>query len=470
MTARQRLFGFLGALSFALAAALVLVMAMPGALCQSVYADFTGSTSDFCYRVTVTIENQTGGPITNRPVAFEADPASLIGGAFMNRYVWDLRPTTGALVNTDVEAQDTGSGTARWWIFVPSLADGATGTFYLYFGSAVAKRDQGIMFSGADEVLRAHHASFNVTDNLRITAEAETTLANTGGWILQHFDSGASDGYRLGIIDVAGVRKVRAQVDASTLDVPWSGALTDIRMDFIAPNLTLYFDGVSVGTLNTGLGGISTNTEDLKVGTDLSATVRDVVLLDNIDTTPAPLLHWGFNPVDMAETGAADPTYTGTVADESGNGFTGTYTFTRDQSDITPTTGDVTFLVANPSQSVTIPAQSILGGAVSGAFTTSNTISHIPFFSMLEDLRLAWEIPAPAWWFFWLTAIGLLVGVGVFLLFMRNAVGIGLGTLGPIVALIAGVAAGFPGVGKWMPILVGFVWFGIFSWLQLRRS
>ena len=55
--------------------------------------------SDFCYRLDVSVTNNTGSDLTDKPVRVEIPTLSYINNKQMDSRGWDLRPTQGGFGN-----------------------------------------------------------------------------------------------------------------------------------------------------------------------------------------------------------------------------------------------------------------------------------------------------------------------------------------------------------------------------------
>ena len=217
---------------------------------------------DYCFRTTLQITNSTGGDLTDYPVRVVFPALAAISGSFMSPRAYDLRPVNSSNVHVEALLQDLDSNTAALWLHAPSLPDGATVTFFAFTGNNQVARNQGVTFTGSDELTITSHADFSITDELSVMVELEMHDVSAQDSTLLARHSGGN-GYRLELIDDASTLKVRGQVNGAQLDIAYSsfaaaGESVLIEMQFDAPDLELFADGVTNGSKDTGLVSITT--------------------------------------------------------------------------------------------------------------------------------------------------------------------------------------------------------------------
>lgn len=422
--------------------------------------------SDWCYQVNATVLNSTGGTLTNQAVRVAVNASGLIASEQMDPLTWSARPFTGSFVlESDLLAQDLSSTTAGWWFHVPSLANGATQVTTMEFGLNEIQRNQGILFTGADSHTAPHDAAYNITDNLDLRSEIEVLdAAGQDATLADHWDANA--GYQLLLRSNAGSLEIRGQVDNQTCDVAWNSAWTDenidVQMTFVNPTLTILVNGVSQNACNTGLASISTTSTPFLVGTSLSDTiVRETRLLSGSNV----VVHWGYNATDMAETSAVNPTYTGTIADISGNSRPATYTFTRSQTGITVSVGAVTLVSSGavpalPSDLPALLGTNIFGVGIGG--TPTPVVSGGMFDDLIVPGITAFRGPDQLAW-------GVVGGL----------VGLGLGAMAwfwfkyvPFSLFVAGIPFLFLAVRGYLPMWYLFAWglIVVLGWFAVRQG
>ena len=430
------------------------------------YGAYGQLQSDWCYQVNVTVVNTTGGTLTNQAARVAVNASGLIASEQMDPLTWSARPFTGSFVQeSDLLAQDLASSTAGWWFHVPSLANGATQVTTMEFGLAEVQRNQGILFTGADSHTAPHDAAYNITDNLDLRSEIEViddTAQNAT--LASHWDANA--GYRLRLVNATSTLAIRGQVDAQTCDVTWNSAWTDenidVQMTFVNPTLTILVNGASQNSCNTGLASISTTSTPFVVGTSLANTIiRETRLLSGSSV----VVHWGYNATDMAETSAVSPTYTGTIADISGNSRPATYTFTRSQTGITVTVGAVTLVSSGaiptlPSELPSLLGTNIFGLGIGGVPTPVVTGGlfddlYVPAITSFRGPdELAWG------------TVGGLVGLGfaVAAWFLFKYI--------PFSLFVAGIPFLFLAVRGYLPMWYLFIWglIVVLGWFAVRQG
>lgn len=380
--------------------------------------------ADFCYYSEITVENNTGSALTNKLVALDVNPSAMISNYYMGANGWDVVLMDSLGNETEVFTQSLSATSTRWWVNVDSLALSSTKMYTMYFGSPDVKRNNGMLFNGnaATNITSTHQSAFNVTDNLRLTVFAETNLTNaTTTWLASHHDG--TNGYRLGVASSGTAYSVTAQVNNQSLTVPWSGTLVSMAMEFQNPTLTLKFNDVSQGSLNTGLGSIGTNTSTLISGASYSGIIRGVEIDSTINTSPTLILRWGFHALEVAEGAATSSPFTGTIEDESTNGYDGTYTITTDQTNIDTSAGLIRNNFTDPAFALKFPTNNILGPGPGNGILTPGNPGGLPVSGFLSGIADDIGIPVEALWMlmfmlplclFVMTMTGLITKSGVF--------------------------------------------------------
>ena len=244
--------------------------------------------SDYCYQMDVSISyTATPGspPLENYAYRFPVNASGMIAAGQINKQAWDILPILGSLSNeVDLVTQDLTSTSAGWWIQLPELARNQTKTTRLYMGSNEQRRNQGILFTGADTLTATDAAPMDITNNL--TLEVELELLNSDvqdATLAEHYSS--NDGYQLSLVDDLGVMKVRAKADSNTCDIAWDSSWTNsnqlFAMRFVAdPGNDLFLDrnGVNVAACDTDLPAITnpSGSPDFKSQTGISIIVGAV--------------------------------------------------------------------------------------------------------------------------------------------------------------------------------------------------
>jgi len=419
--------------------------------------------TDFCYQFSFRVTNNTGSTITNQLIRVPVPVAALRAQNYIDAHGLGAREVS----DTPLMLQDFAPpvpSTGYWWVLASTIENGATEQFSVRLGTEKITRDNPFVMGGSDAVTKAHEAAMNQTDNVRITAIAESAIEHgSPGWFLSHHDG--SSGYRLGTVKVGADTKIRAQIDDKTLDVDWTGDLTTVTMEFQNPNLTIALDGIPTASLNTGLAAIGTNSESLTAGEGYSGALNYVRLDKSITTTPEVLLLWGFDAVTTVETDDTNP-FGGTTPDASASGWTGTYSIDSDQSGISVVTLPITDLFADPSISVGNRLfESFLGTPSATDFNATpwNLESTLPGSTDIKAIAAQAGVSNQAIWYMIASVLALFAMV-IGGLLTRNAL--------IALAVAAGVLVTFVILGvvsPWVPLLYSLVSVGFWGILRQAR-
>ena len=393
----------------------------PVAGCKAYAAEL--QPSDYCYRFTVSVQNTSGTDKTNTLVPFTINAASFISSEYLGRYAWDIK-TTPISLNPEIAmfAQDLTSGSATWWLYAyGTIPNGSTAQYIVNTGNAEAKRDQGIQFNALDVVTVADNASYDLTNDITIIVRAcagscaSPSATGQNAKLFDKYNSGASQGYALQTVDTAGALYVRGIANGQILDVAWDGTQKDIKMTFVAPTLTIYFDGVSQGSLNTGLGGVTTNATDISIGSTFTGDISYATIW----TSNTPISVWGIEPTNITQVSAVAPTYTGTITDEL-SAHNATYTFTRSTTGLTVTLGPTTPINSEPLISVLPVFGNQLGAQnLSGIYSANESTytGPIPGLSYVSEGIASTGAPQEGGWIVFWAVLGLLAILPVIFFF-----------------------------------------------------
>lgn len=417
--------------------------------------------SDYCYKVTVTITNATATTYTYLPVRFTMPASDLISNRQLDQRAWQMFGSgSTASQNVGITAQTLTSTQAGWWVEFVSIASGASPVNNVYFGNDDQQRDQGILFAGADTVTTAHHADFDVSNNLDLRVEFElfdTSIATAT--LASHWT--ANTGYKLEY----GASNLRATVGSNTLSVPWDSSWTDetidIQMTFVSPNIAILVDEIPQGTLSTGLGSIPSASATFDIGTSLNkAYIRDVRLYGGSPYTVRAI--WGFDADSMSEFTSVSP-YTGVIQDYAAGSHDLSYSFVRgwmaeSGGPLTPAVSRV--LPASVAPPVTIPTTQ---PSQTGPLSPVNLFTPVPTSS--SDLLGAFlnpittDNPVAGQKFLWALMIGGLSLLITALIYARlPAQG-----AGGFNIIIAGVIGMLPVI--WAAIAGHLPWWWVFVWI-----
>ncbi len=230
--------------------------------------------------------------------------------------------------------------------------------------------------------------------------------------------------------------------------------------DLGSDNLKIYINGSQRGATDfTETIAITGNS--FVVGTSTDAYVDDVSVCDTSVATPTCDLIWEFEPLDLAETQKGDSgnswTWTGTVEDVStgGSDHDGTYSLTRDMTDITTWTynfsnKEISFAVAEEEFADLI-------GATGPQVTATQAVTNFFGRDQLEDVLEGpgFGISARAAWFLLLSAVGIFASLGVFFATRSTF----LAALPLPIMYWVGWGMGLP-IELWLPIIMSLVAFG----------
>jgi len=430
--------------------------------------------SDYCYQMDVSISYTAapGSPaLENYAYRFPVNSSGMIAAQNMTRQAWDILPILGSLSNeVDLATQDLAASNAGWWIQLPELNRNETKTTRLYMGSHEQRRNQGILFTGADTLAAADAVVMDITNDL--TLEVELELLNDDvqdATLAEHYSS--NDGYQLSLVDDLGVMKVRAKADSYTCSIAWDSAWTNsnqlFAMRFVAAagnDLFLDRNGVNEAACDTDLPAITnpTGSPDFQSGNSLdNGIIRQVRLLDGTTVTA----HWGFQGLDMAETSWVDPTAIGTVQDYSPNNLDFTYTFNRSQTGISIIVGAVG--AVSTSTAITIPSSEIVilgngfGGDIAAVPAETQTgILYTLFVNPIANDTGA--IPIQMGYAIALGGLGMFLAVFVFMKTGFTPIALAVGGVPPAIGMLNG----------WIPTWWMLLWaiLIVASWFSIRHQ
>lgn len=433
---------------------------LPGGTCKAYAAEL--APVDYCYRTIISVTNNTGGDITDRLVNFSINSSSLRTSSYLGTQAFDLMLTPSSLTpEIGIFAQDLGSTTANWWIQASgTITNGSTGQYYLSTGNASAKKDQSISMTGNDSVAVTDHADYDITDNLTLIARAFTSAGAQNATLLCKWT--ANTGYCLDLINSAGALRVRARVDNQSLDVAWATptTVTEIKVTFVNPTLEILFDGVSQGTLNTGLTSITANAQNIAMGTNYTGDLNYTAIW----SANVPKGVWGFEPPATTQLTAVAPVYTGTFTDEVGL-HDATYTFNRVMTNITVSLSAITPQFSNSIVEVLPVFENIVGTISTTGFYTANSTytGPIPGFAMLSSAIVDTGMPIQAGFLLIYIYVGLICAGAAILTVPNFGMLIGAAILGGIISFgaYAETIAWFWPIGYF---LAAFVIFGAWLW------
>ena len=376
--------------------------------------------SDFCYRLDVSVTNNTGSDLTDKPVRVEIPTLSYINNKQMDSRGWDLRPTQGGFGNEiDLLTINTNNNQSPFYITFESIPKDETRIARLYLGNNEQKRNQGIIFTGNENLNHAYDSHFAITDNLKINVELEVldSTAHTGD-IIKLFDS--NQGYRLSFLDDSGTLKLRAEVNGDACNYTWNTSWDNtnklITYRFLADtgnDLFIDVDGVNVMACDTDESAITIPTTTLDIGNNTlkNTIIRDIKIFEG--TTEKA--DYGFDFNTLSETSKTNPNYSGMANDYSSNNKHLTYTFVRDQSNINASVGGLVFTSTGASALLDTQNIDIISGKFGGNDIYTNTANTNAFgYDLLSSAMNNMGISNSLGFTIFFTGFALIFGLGAF--------------------------------------------------------
>lgn len=374
--------------------------------------------SDYGYQIPIVITNDSGTDLSDTPVAVTINADALVDAGLVQADGDDVlgANSDGDLLHDVVQGMTDNSVT--WWLDVDTLADGSTGTWYYHIGDPDAGRDQTFRVDGtSDTVTVADHSDLDITTNLTMEVHLVAGYEPAGEiWLLRKEDAYGlyMDGATVGAAIWPG--PVTAEVTGGGFPGDWR-----IRATYDGANLILYVNEFPWATTATTI-TIDTNANALVIGDGFNGTLDDVKVGHTSVATPTYVLNLDFEPQDMEETQVGSVanswTYTGTVEDLStGTDQDGTYSLTRDMTDITVYTLGL--------QVKTVPAGGETGDVVRGLIptiapdlrATGAPMSDNSLFGIvhkpISDLEDSLGVTSMAVWWVFYTALGGGIGLGL---------------------------------------------------------
>ena len=376
--------------------------------------------SDFCYRLDVSVTNNTGSDLTDKPIRVEIPTLSYINNKQMDSRGWDLRPTQGGFGNEiDLLTINTNNNQSPFYITFESIPKDETRIARLYLGNNEQKRNQGIIFTGNENLNHAYDSHFAITDNLKIDVELEVldSTAHTGD-IIKLFDS--NQGYRLSFLDDSGTLKLRAEVNADACNYTWNTSWDNtnklITYRFLADtgnDLFIDVDGVNVMACDTDEPSITIPTSTLDIGNN---TLKNTIIRDiKIFEAATQKADYGFDFNTLSETSKTNPNYSGMANDYSSNNKHLTYTFVRDQSNINASVGGLVFTSTGASALLDTQNIDIISGKFGGNDIYTNTANTNAFgYDLLSSAMNNMGISNSLGFTIFFTGFALIFGLGAF--------------------------------------------------------
>ena len=428
------------------------------------------SPVDYCYQREVAVTYSGTSPLTNTAVRIPTDSASLVAGGYVDNNIWEIFGVQGSLSNEiNILAQDVGTTSSAWWYMLTSISPTTTSTIRLYMQNPEQQRDQGILLTGNDELSVSHAPALNITNNLDIQLDLDLlSIDPQTGTLLSHYDTAASQGYKVTLEDVGSALTLRATIESHqcdlTINPAWLNEPDQYNITFNTGNLQILRNGVSLQTCLIGTASITGVTEPLTVGTNLNnIVIRNINLLD----ASTVVARYSFQPSTMAETSAVDPVYQGTIEDLGVNNLDFLYTFNRPQSFYTVTASAIVPVGTASIISMPDSTVDVLGSPFGGSISTPvpSGTSGI-FYDLIAKPMVsgtnAIDAPTEMVYSIILGSLGLLVAVFIY---MKTS-------FIPLSLFAAGIPPAVGAINGWLPYWWIIFWalLVVLSWFALKGA
>ena len=430
---------------------------------------------DYCYRMKVTVSSLKTTALENYPALIKINSSDLVTQGFYETNGWSMRGYNSALGNVPLLLQDTNLNDASFWLSVNTTASNgttpSTWNGWMYMGNPFVARDQGINFAGQDTVTVADDTALEWTDDFDIVVEAQvlSTVATqtNAGWV-DKYEPVSNTGYYLGFDNGNVVAKVGDSTTTDTITAAWDGAEAKFRMRFdsgAANRLVLskwntstnVWDPIAQGGT---ISAVAHNANNLVMGQGFTGILREVMAFYDVGLpTYTKYVQWSFNPLNIAESSAVDPNYSGTVDNVlNAAAHQGTYNFVRDQTGLSYTLGALMPVYASPAESIPERFANVLNNpAEADLFTTGTTNTNMPFYGTLETARAGMGLPANAFWVIVFGGVFGMLGIAILRATRRPE----LAAIAPGVGLLTGSFMGL--LAPWITILFALAAIGV--WL-----
>lgn len=462
-------------------AALVVAATLPPAVCGFHIADF-------CYRTPVTIAKSTAGDLDEYPLAVTLNVNRLSQAGRIGDHGWDVLPADGTteLASRLVQDVDTNTDTTVW--LIGDVPGSGSNLFDLYSGNAAQQWDGGVYFhqpSGADAVSVPDDATLDITDDLDIIVTLSTSTPDAATMIVDKLTANA--GYEVRQT-TTGAGKLAFSVGngaaTSTLEADWDGTETTARFRFDAGaandmDISYLVAGafVSQASQDAGYASLGTNAQAVAIGSTFNGEITEVEIRDDVGLgTYAKVSQWSFNAADVAETQAGTSgngwTYLGTVADSIGSN-NATYSFVRDQSDLTVTLGATIPTFGALGSQASEPAANVVGALTTGDATSNSGTLFAGMGTLGSTINTAiggTELAPTAFRFFIVAAFAIAMGGLAFLVVHRVMPGAdGAAEIVAAIVIIAffGVGAAVQLISVLYAMIAGFL--VLIAWLAVKQ-
>ena len=417
---------------------------------------YAASISDYCYRYSLNVTNETDplsvnyrGNLSNYPILLpNTDIASWISTDYIDDFGWSIFPYQASLVDEyQVLLQDINSTQANQWYVMPNLFTGDNQLSVL-LGANNIQRNQGIFFAGEDvggDYLKVdNHNDFN-SSNFSYEIQIEDTVTTsftspvTTHTIIEKYDESDPNpalhtGFKIEYLDYGNLGVVKATVNNAILQsavfepcsLPNTSSTCNTKSDYIKFEYATGFMNLTVnGVYVFTAASFTSNTEDLYIGANYETTFSNyldnsIIRVIDYDSNNSLAAYYGFNPLDITQTSAVDPLYSGTVNDISGspNIHNAAYFFDRSQVGLSASASNITPSSSSGSTIFNQQTRDIAGNWFGNSTPNqlseqNNNMIGLSFLAPPSNLGL----PNDLWYSMWLSAFGMVFALGLFWLF-----------------------------------------------------
>ena len=448
---------------------------VPGAKCLS--ANIT-NPSDYCYVQSLTISNNTGSDLINKPIRVPKNTADLISAnTISGENDWAFSLTNSSLDNIEFLITSYNNTATPFWIVAPNIPNGGSVTYNLFYGNNTRVRDNGLSFE-YDSYARVLHnnnmnlglnsdwqvvADLRVTDSSKICPDPIANPNYTANIIDKYNESGYS-GFQLYFVCSNGNpyitgRIANGQNDIYSVTKLWSSSFDNLDKRIELKRLStgylqLLIDGSIESSVSANL-NMANNVDHLDIGgTELNATVLRNA---GIEIGNDQLSTWTFD--SLQETSAVSPNYQYSFSDYAQGNNPGTYYKNYDSTNIF-------FSLSTPNSDITeieTFVTDISGFAFQNVNALTSTNQFNPIIPISEPLAQGLGLPPAMTYTLLFSFLGLLMVFGVYIV-APNPI---LGLIAFSVPVSGGVISGLlPPVTLYLFMIVGLFSWGFSRWVK----
>ena len=425
------------------------------------------SPASYCWFIETTITNNTGSDVTDGMFRIQKNTASFIAENKLDNLAWTIYSQQGSFQNVSVtEVQDLEEVDSGWWIEVPGVfPDGEERTVFTYFKNTKQQRDQGINFTGREEMQLPDNSLFDMADESALVVNLANTdsTARNEMILLKYITTGFQGGYALyfnengsGGLELEVLVNGDSSNQQVTCDIDWNTAWNDeivsvvILVDMNASggsNDLFLFVNASTGQSQCSAApwasqGVFPNTEPVIIGdnnggTPLIAnsdplaktTINSVEywagteaiswISDGIKSSGVRTVFHRFDPDVMSEFTKVDPTYTGTMEATGASGVDGTYTFVRSQANFLVDSGEPMLVAAGVPAPIPSFVNDVAGTPLDDEIFSNVENPNLPFYGFLDEIVGNLTVSREAGWLLLLFVPSWLLGALTLMMFRQ---------------------------------------------------